>query len=57
MYILWCILGLFCFLGGCRLAITAEKLEASSEIYAPKVESANMEFKANDQNSNESGTH
>lgn len=32
-FFIWIALGLLIFLAGCKIAITAEKLEASAEIY------------------------
>ncbi len=44
IYIVWCLLGFCLAVGGCRSAITAEKLEASITISRdPVVEPATVE--------------
>jgi len=37
-YIVWCLLGAALFLAGCRVSVTAEKLEASWEIRDPTLQ-------------------
>jgi len=36
VFIVWCVVGFCISLAGCRAQLTAEKLEASAEVYPPK---------------------